>query len=89
MGLSELLASGAYKCGSRAPGLDVESTLRAGHGGLLQRRAQATVSVKRLTGVLADGDGKVDASTGGDMRTQKLLAMCHCCCMAQRSESPS
>ena len=37
--------------------------------------AVATVSVKRLTGSLSLAiDGKVDASTSGDMLTQKLLA---------------
>src|SRR5207248_2540836 len=37
--------------------------------------AVATVTVKRLAGTLSlSVDGKVDASTGGDMLTQKTLA---------------
>ncbi|MFN7982859.1 MAG: fused MFS/spermidine synthase, partial [Vicinamibacterales bacterium] len=72
----ELLASGAYKYAAAVPpGLDVESTLRAGTLVYYKDGAQATVSVRRLTGVLSLAiDGKVDASTGGDMLTQKLLA---------------
>ncbi len=72
----ELLASGAYKYAAAVPpGLDVERALKAGTLVYYRDGAQATVSVKRLTGVLSLAiDGKVDASTGGDMLTQKLLA---------------
>lgn len=72
----DLLASGAYKYASAiAPGLDVESALRFGTLVYYRDGATATVSVKRLAGALSLAiDGKVDASTGGDMLTQKLLA---------------
>lgn len=72
----ELLASGAYKYAVAVPpGLDVETTLKSGTLVYYRDGAQSTVSVKRLTGVLSLAiDGKVDASTGGDMLTQKLLA---------------
>ncbi|MEQ1907241.1 MAG: fused MFS/spermidine synthase [Vicinamibacterales bacterium] len=72
----DLLASGAYKYASAiAPGLDVESALTFGTLVYYRDGATATVSVKRLTGALSLAiDGKVDASTGGDMLTQKLLA---------------
>jgi len=72
----ELLASGAYKYAAAVPsGLDIETALKSGTLVYYRDGAQATVSVKRLTGVLSLAiDGKVDASTGGDMLTQKLLA---------------
>ena len=71
-----LLASGAYKYASAiAPGLDLETALTAGTLLYYRDGATATVSVKRVTGSLALAiDGKVDASTAGDMLTQKLLA---------------
>lgn len=71
-----LLASGAYKYASAiAPGLDLETALTAGSLLYYRDGATATVSVKRVTGSLALAiDGKVDASTAGDMLTQKLLA---------------
>ena len=54
---------------------DVESALKAGTLVYYRDGAAATVSVKRLTGTLSlSVDGKVDASTGGDMLTQKTLA---------------
>ncbi len=72
----ELLASGSYKYASDVPaGVDVETALRAGTLIYYKDGATGTVSVKRLTGQLALAiDGKVDASTAGDMLTQKLLA---------------
>lgn len=72
----ELLASGVYKYAAPAAGLpDVESALKAGTLVYYADGAAATVSVKRLTGTLSlSVDGKVDASTGGDMLTQKTLA---------------
>jgi spermidine synthase len=72
----ELLASGSYKYASAvAPGLDVETALKSGTLIYYRDGATSTVSVKRLTGSLSLAiDGKVDASTAGDMLTQKLLA---------------
>jgi spermidine synthase len=72
----DLLASGPYKYASSVPpGLDVETTLKSGTLIYYRDGSTATVSVKRLTGTLSLSiDGKVDASTGGDMLTQKLLA---------------
>ena len=72
----ELLASGSYKYASAvAPGLDVVTALKSGTLLYYRDGATATVSVKRLTGSLSLAiDGKVVASTAGDMLTQKLLA---------------
>ena len=72
----ELLASGVYKYAPLVSGaLDVETALKAGTLVYYRDGAAATVSVTRLTGVLSlSVDGKVDASTAGDMLTQKALA---------------
>ena len=72
----ELLASGLYKYARQVPaGADVEAALRAGTILYYREGATGTVSVKRLTGDRSLAiDGKVDASTSGDMITQKLLA---------------
>lgn len=72
----DLLASGSYKYASEVPsGLDVETALRAGTLVYYKDGPIGTVAVKRLTGALSMSiDGKVDASTAGDMLTQKLLA---------------
>jgi spermidine synthase len=72
----ELLASGAYMYAPLvAKDLDTEAALKAGTLLYYREGAVATVSVKRLTGALALSiDGKVDASTSGDMITQKALA---------------
>ncbi len=72
----ELLASGSYKYAAAVPpGLDVETALKAGTLIYYRDGPTGTVSVKRLTGSLSLAiDGKVDASTAGDMLTQKLLA---------------
>jgi spermidine synthase len=72
----ELLASGVYKYAPLvARSLDLESALKAGTLVYYRDGAAATVSVKRLAGTLSLAvDGKVDASTGGDMLTQKTLA---------------
>ncbi len=71
-----LLAAGGYKYAAHVPkGLDLPTALKAGT--LLYYREGPTgiVTVKRLTGTLSLAiDGKVDASTGGDMLTQKTLA---------------
>jgi spermidine synthase len=72
----ELLASGVYKYAPYvADNLDVETALEAGTLLYYRDAAAAAVSVKRLAGVLSLAiDGKVDASTGSDMLTQKALA---------------
>jgi len=72
----ELLTSGSYKYASAIPsGLDLETALTAGTLVFYRDGPTGTVSVKRLTGALSLAiDGKVDASTAGDMLTQKLLA---------------
>jgi spermidine synthase len=71
-----LMGSGAYMYGRVIPaGLDPETALRAGTSLYYREGASSTVSVKRLTGDLSLAiDGKVDASTSGDMLTQKTLA---------------
>jgi spermidine synthase len=72
----ELLASGIYKYTQYVGGdSDLETALTAGTLLYYREGAAATVSVKRLTGALSLAiDGKIDASTSGDMLTQKLLA---------------
>ncbi len=71
-----LLASGLYKYGREMPaGIDRRLLLTAGDLLYYRDGAAATVSVKELTGTLSLSiDGKVDASSWGDMLTQKLLA---------------
>ncbi|MCX6545629.1 MAG: fused MFS/spermidine synthase [Acidobacteria bacterium] len=70
----ELLASGAYKYAPYLTGLDAESALRAGTVLYYADGAIGTVSVKRTAGTTTLAiDGKIDASDGGDMLTQKLL----------------
>jgi spermidine synthase len=72
----ELLSSGVYKYAAEAAGSpDLESALKAGTLVYYREGAASTVSVKRLAGTLSlSVDGKVDASSGGDMLTQKTLA---------------
>ena len=72
----ELLSSGVYKYAAQAAGSpDLESALKAGTLVYYRDGAASTVSVKRLAGTLSlSVDGKVDASSGGDMLTQKTLA---------------
>jgi spermidine synthase len=71
-----LLASGVYKYAAFLRShVDPEAALTAGDLLYYRDGAASTVSVKRLTGTLSLSiDGKVDASTGSDMLTQKLLA---------------
>jgi spermidine synthase len=70
-----LLSSGAYKYAPLMRGPDIASTLRAGTVLFHREGAAGTVSVRRVAGTLSMSiDGKVDASNGGDMLTQKLLA---------------
>lgn len=71
----ELLSGGAYKYAQYVQSGDLRSTLRAGTTLYHREGSAATVSVRRSAGIVALSiDGKVDASTGGDMLTQKLLA---------------
>jgi spermidine synthase len=72
-----LLSSGAYKYAGdvRALNLDLDLGLKAGRLLYFREGAAATVSVRELAGIRALAiDGKVDASNGTDMLTQKLLA---------------
>jgi len=71
-----LLASGAYRYAPYVPaGVDLETALKAGSLLYYRDGAAATVSVKELTGTLSLAiDGKVDASNGSDILTQKLIA---------------
>ncbi len=71
-----LLASGAYKYAQFVPkGLDLSTALTAGTILYYREGPTGIVTVKRLTGHLSLAiDGKVDASTSGDMLTQKTLA---------------
>jgi spermidine synthase len=72
----DLLASGGYKYAPRVPKtVDLETALKAGTLLFYEEGAASTVSVKRLTGAISLSiDGKVDASSVGDMLTQKALA---------------
>jgi spermidine synthase len=71
-----LLSSGVYKYApamTRGPSL--ETSLTAGELLSYREGATATVAVRRLTGTISMAiDGKVDASNGGDMLTQRMLA---------------
>ncbi len=70
-----LVSAGAYKYAPYITGLDLESALEAGTLFYYAEGAAATVSVRRVTGTTSLAiDGKIDASNGGDMLTQKLLA---------------
>lgn len=71
----EILSSGAYKYAPYMEGPHREALLRAGRLLYYQEGAAATVSVRETTGSRSLAiDGKVDASNGGDMLTQRLLA---------------
>jgi spermidine synthase len=70
-----LLSSGAYKYAPYLRTLDLREALEAGTVLYYREGASGTVSVRRSGGALSLAiDGKIDASTGGDMLTQKLLA---------------
>ena len=72
----ELLASGAYKYAPYLGTDNFETLLRAGTLDYYREGAAATVSVRRLTGTKSLAiDGKVDASNGGDMLTQRMLGL--------------
>lgn len=71
-----LLASGAYKYARYLPADgDIEAMLTAGTLRYYRDGAGATIAVRELAGIRTLAiDGKVDASSGGDMTTQKVLA---------------
>jgi spermidine synthase len=72
----ELLASGAYKYAPYMQSSVFDAVLRAGRLEYYKEGAVGTVTVRRLTGTLSLAiDGKVDASNGGDMLTQRLLGL--------------
>ena len=72
----ELLASGGYKYAARIPkDVDLPAALKAGSLLYYREGPSGIVSVKEVTGERSLAiDGKVDASSAGDMLTQKLLA---------------
>src|SRR5262249_5759201 len=72
---SELLAGGVYKYAAYAGEASVEEAVRSGELLYYKEGRAATVSVKRLGGTVSLAvDGKVDATSAGDMLTQRLLA---------------
>jgi len=72
----ELLASGAYKYAPYLQAGELDTVLRAGTLEFYKEGAAATVSVRTVTGVRSLAiDGKVDASNGADMLTQRLLGL--------------
>jgi spermidine synthase len=71
----ELFAGGAYKYSAYDPGLTVEEVLRRGELVSYAEGRVANVSVKRIGSSFSLAvDGKVDATSGADMLTQRLLA---------------
>jgi spermidine synthase len=71
-----LLASGAYKYAGRMGSEELEARLRAGTLEYYKEGAAGTVSVRRSAGTRALAiDGKIDASNGADMLTQRLLGL--------------
>lgn len=71
----ELFAGGAYKYSVYDPNLSVEDVLRRGELVSYAEGRVANVSVKRVGSSYSLAvDGKVDATSGGDMLTQRLLA---------------
>jgi spermidine synthase len=71
-----LLASGLYKYARQMHPDDLETNFRAGHLEYYKEGAAGTVSVKLLGGTRSLAiDGKVDASNGSDMLTQRLLGL--------------
>jgi spermidine synthase len=70
-----LLSSGAYKYALSMRGPGLETALTAGELLSYREGSTGTVAVRKLTGTVSLAiDGKVDASNGGDMLTQRLLA---------------
>jgi spermidine synthase len=71
----ERLSGGAYKYAVYAGERPLAEELKAGDLVFYREGRTATVSVRRLGGVLSLAiDGKVDATSGADMPTQRLLA---------------
>lgn len=71
----ELFAGGAYKYSAYDTDLSVEEVLRRGELVWYAEGRVANVSVKRVGSTFSLAvDGKVDATSGGDMLTQRLLA---------------
>jgi len=71
-----MLASGAYLYTQSVPAGQFQEFLRAGQLEYYKDGAVATVSIRRLVGSLSLAvDGKVDASNGSDMLTQRLLGL--------------
>ena len=71
----ELMANGAYRFAPSLAAGDIETGLEAGRLSYYREGAAGTVSVREIIGQTSLAiDGKVDASNGGDMLTQKLLA---------------
>ena len=71
-----LITGGLYKYARGLEQEDLEIVLRAGHLDYYKEGAAGTVSVKTLGGTRSLAiDGKVDASNGGDMLTQRLLGL--------------
>jgi spermidine synthase len=71
-----LLAGGLYKYARAIDPADLETNLRAGRLEYYKEGAAGTVSVKLLGGTRSLAiDGKVDASNGSDMLTQRLLGL--------------
>ena len=71
-----LLASGLYKYARQIDPADLEINVRAGQLEYYKEGAAGTVSVKRMGGTRSLAiDGKVDASNGADMLTQRLLGL--------------
>jgi spermidine synthase len=71
----ELFAGGVYKYSAYDPELSVEDVLRRGELVSYAEGRASNVSVKRIGASFSLAvDGKVDATSGGDMLTQRLLA---------------
>jgi len=69
------IANGGYRYAPAVAAADVETGLEAGQLLYYREGTAGTVSVRQVPGVRSLAiDGKVDASNGGDMLTQKLLA---------------
>ncbi|HEY2907603.1 MAG TPA: tetratricopeptide repeat protein [Vicinamibacterales bacterium] len=72
----DLLASGAYKYAPYMQSSVFDAVLRAGQLEYYKEGAAGTVTVRRLAGTRSLAiDGKIDASNGGDMLTQRLLGL--------------
>jgi spermidine synthase len=72
----DLITSGAYKYARQLSMENLESSLRAGRLDYYREGAAGTVSVRSVAGSRSLAiDGKVDASNGADMLTQRLLGL--------------